>query len=203
MPAPKGRGGLWAAVVAVLLLGGGGAAWYGMMGPGKRDGSGTRAGGASAQTTGHGDGREPGGAPPQVTTTGPTQPVQTGSEQPAGNPGSGGATEPSKVHIMVDSIPRGATILRGGVEEGKTPTLVTVDKGVLTTLTLRLSGYEERTLTVDGSNLTVKETLEKTRSGSRHERRGDRKGGPVGTGPGSGKNGKPDDSGLVDDDELE
>ncbi len=66
--------------------------------------------------------------------------------QSAPPPSLKGAAE---VEVLVDSIPNGATLLIDGNTVAFTPEVIKVEEGMRHTVTLRKSGYRERTLVLD------------------------------------------------------
>lgn len=70
------------------------------------------------------------------------------------------ATPVKKVAVMIDTRPRGATMIGpDGVELGKTPKMIEVERGVAMEIKLERRGYREETITVDGSKREVRESL--------------------------------------------
>jgi hypothetical protein len=75
--------------------------------------------------------------------------------------------EPKKqVDVVVDSYPRGADIYRDGNKVGETPDSVSVTEGDSVTLTLKMTGYHDGTLKLDGSERKVQKKLKKIRDES-------------------------------------
>ncbi|MBI4510612.1 MAG: protein kinase [Deltaproteobacteria bacterium] len=72
------------------------------------------------------------------------------------------------VNVLVDSVPRGAAILKGSSVLGETPSNVAVTEGQPMSLTLRLPGYEDAVVSVDGKQPKVTQRLETVHAGSGH-----------------------------------
>ena len=231
MPAPMGSGyyghaaqapkrGKGLAITLVLLglvlAGGGGAAWYFLLGPGKTDPTAAAAGG----TTGDPGKTDPGKTDPDKSDPGKSDPGKT-DPAPAAVPDAGTAVAlaspdaasaridpqvepvpPADVVVEVSSEPpRAAVLTADGILLGKAPRKVTVKAGEAVDLVLRLRGYEDTPVRVDGAETAVSFALtRKRRHGS------DLKPNPLDKKPdGTQKNGNthkdPRDHGLVDDED--
>ena len=141
------------AVAALVFLGiGGGAGWYFLAGPGASSGT-IEVGATSA---GAGDlAADPAGSPGAAEVTGAVDDgTASGTSEVTADPAE--RVEAETVTLTINSGPQGAAVLDAeGNELGKTPMSLSrsVDVGVFT-LTLRLEGHLDASLSVDPSKGT-------------------------------------------------
>ncbi len=182
-PPPKSssKTGLIVGVLGLLLVGGGGAGWYFVAGPGAK-----KAVVDPGQVTDESETKKG----PDIVEKGKTDPVVTTPPAVKEEPPKDKSTtppdttttpaRPERIKVLVDSVPRGAKIYdENGKYLGDTPANVIVEKGKPQQLRLSRRGFDETTVSVDGSEEEVRQPLDRLNSG--HARPKDPK-----TGPGSG-----------------
>jgi hypothetical protein len=168
-PAVKsGRRGLIIGIVLFLVLGGGGtAAWYFLVGPGHHPQVAQAAATRKQRPTPE---AEPAKQPAKQPVAAPVaEPPKDPVVEPASGSGSGSgsgsvaAPEPParRIRVQIETKPGGAAIYDGDTLLDKTPGLVRLEQGKSMTVVLRLEGYEDEELVLDGAQLKIRRTLTK------------------------------------------
>jgi eukaryotic-like serine/threonine-protein kinase len=180
-PAKKSGGMLLPVVLFGFLglAGGGGAAWYFLLGPGKKQPEVTPQVSINIPPVPERPVDKPAVDKPVVEKppVDPPPPVEkpVTEKPPVDKPPKDRPikvvtppppVEKKSIDVVVDSYPRGADIFVAGGKVGETPDTVTVKEGSDVSVTLKLDGYHDGSLTLDGSTKKVKKNLKKVRDDS-------------------------------------
>jgi serine/threonine-protein kinase len=164
--APKRKGPLIAILAVVgVALGVGAVSWYFLAGPGKKQEAVAAAGldaGVTKPVTDPSTDPSPEPSPSPSPLASPTPPPKSIDA------GTGVVVEPLEervVTVLIDSVPRGATILIDGEGHGATPNTVEIPAGKETVVKLERRGYLDEELVIDGTETKVSKKLEKVKKG--------------------------------------